>query len=54
MKWPYGARRGTPITLAEMICAAIWRLDGATNALIAQRLRRPIPEVRRMMFGEKA
>lgn len=44
-------RRAEPITLADMIFAAIWLIDGETITLISRRLQRPIPQVRAMING---
>ena len=49
----YSARRDQPVTLAEQFAMANWLRSGETVSDMAYRLRRPIPQVRTLLFGER-
>lgn len=49
----YAARRGEPMTLAEQVAVAALVRSGEPIARIAQVTRRPIPEVRSIVFGDR-
>lgn len=48
----YAARSHDPVLFAEQVAMAGWLRAGEPVALMAARLRRPIPQVRFMLFGE--
>lgn len=47
-------RRDEPILLVEMICVAAWIAEGDMIFDIARRLRRPVRQVRALVFGNDA
>lgn len=48
----YAARRDEPVLFVEQVAMAGWLRAGEPVALMAAWLRRPIPQVRSMLFGE--
>ena len=51
---PYAERRSDPWLFVEFIAIAAWLKDGDSIASIAARLRRTIPAVRAIIYGENA
>jgi len=47
----YAERRDTPVLFAEQVALAGWLRNGDTVSDMASRLRRPIPQVRAILFG---